>query len=65
VLVCLWQQLDAMALQRSDDLCPHFATHMPVAPFLGNVQLATDFEAMHGAWRHSCGLGELDQRKLG
>jgi hypothetical protein len=45
VLVGHGQQLDAMALEHGDNLRPHIAPHVPVAAFLGNVQLATDLKA--------------------
>jgi hypothetical protein len=64
VVLGLRQQLDAMALERGNDLCPDFAAHMPVARFLGNVQLATDLEAVHGAWRDAGGLGEFGDREF-
>jgi hypothetical protein len=44
VLVGLGQQVYAMVLVVRDDLGPHLAAHMPVAAFLGEVQLATDLE---------------------
>ena len=57
MLVGLGQQLDAMAFERDDDLCPHLAAHMPVAQFFGDMLLTTDLEALHGSLRDASGLG--------
>jgi hypothetical protein len=57
VVFGLGQQLDAMALERGDDLCPHLAAHMPVAQFFGDMLLTTDLEALHGSLRDASGLG--------
>jgi hypothetical protein len=46
----LGQQLDAVALECGDDLCPHLAAHMPVAALFGNGLLATDLEAIDAIW---------------
>jgi hypothetical protein len=64
VFVGLGQQLDAMALDRRDDLRPHLAADMPVAQFFGNVRLATDLEAVHGSLRDAGGLGELSDGQI-
>jgi hypothetical protein len=65
VLVGLWQQFDAMTLERRDNLRPHLSAHMPVAAFFGDVELATNLEAMHGSHGDAGGLGELGDGELG
>jgi hypothetical protein len=54
-----WQQLDAMALDCDDNLRPHVAAHMPLTAFFGNVQLATDLNALHGSRGDVGGIGKL------
>jgi hypothetical protein len=47
--VLVGQQLDTVALERGDDPVPYLTADMPVAAFIGNVQLTADLEAMHRA----------------
>jgi hypothetical protein len=55
VIFGLGQQLDAMALECRDDLCPHLPADMPVAALFGNGLLATELEAVHGSLRDAGG----------
>jgi hypothetical protein len=58
-------EFDGVTRERGDDPVPYFTAHVPMAPFFGDVQLATDLEAMHGSHGDVGGLGELGDSELG